>query len=309
MKVPPFLAGIWADPDADDQAAPAATPAAPAIPPKPAYAPDPPFVPTYNGRPIPAGSSVPPPGQTITLGPSVPAQAPAAAPCQHPRVRPEVDRATGELVSLLCDVCGEDLPVPKVAPQPPLQPDWWSVKRAASAPGPVENDDVEKSDAADDTEGSGDGGSDANTGRGGRLRAHLPGWLFDGQGHPAMPRPVNASPVNVAPVLRSPRQSAAEWLATISPQTKFLCYHGVAFGIGWYLGIVQFVTAETAYIVHLCAGDWTDSMALTGYVPAAIILLIDRYFRRARSWFAFPVRVITVSLITGVLLYGSANAL
>jgi hypothetical protein len=104
------------------------------------------------------------------------------------------------------------------------------------------------------------------------------------------------------------RTSFAEWRAGVDPRWKALAQNGAGLGVGWYLGVPQWIARETAYLVQHCDG-WTDSMALTGYVPAVIILWFDRRTHRARGFLAYPARALTVCLIVGVFCQGIAQHL
>ena len=70
------------------------------------------------------------------------------------------------------------------------------------------------------------------------------------------------------------------------------------------MGVPQFFTHETAYLVHTY-GSWTSFYVVIWYGVAAGIWVIDH---RTRDWlppFALLGRMPLVSLVVGVLLYGN----
>lgn len=242
--------------------------------------------------------------------------------CQHPELMAIENRTTRELVGKLCDSCGTRLaadwtppsvPTPAAAgtcQHPKLQPvriktgelvAYWCPEcetqfdTAYTEPGYHDLDHQDQ---------DGTGADEDEASEQSRTRAVIDRLTKGGRGGQPIPRPANARPArdrgpDSGP---APRAALVDRFRSINPRHKSLAYHAVAFGVGWYFGIPQWVTAETGYLAQHCE-SWTDSMALTGYVPAAVVFYLDRKSRRSSSWLAFPVRVVSVSLVIGVLLY------
>ncbi|MFD6935263.1 hypothetical protein ACFWAP_03775 [Streptomyces goshikiensis] len=295
--------------DGDEEEAPEA-PAAPPVPPQPAPTPDPPFVPTYNGRPIPAGSSIPPPGQTITLGPPSPAQAPAQ-PCQHPRVRPELDRATGQVTSVLCDVCGEDLPLaadPPAAPaeqDEPAEPDWWSLKKTPA--GQESAEETDEPSAGEPTvqpdvtkEKDGDSEEDEDEEEAEEEKENPLKKLLKRTGRPALPRPQHGTeePKSLIQRIRETK-NVTRW--------GFL-YHAAALATGWKIGLIEWAYDSMLW-VDIGADAWHDGRPIAAYVVCGVVLAFDRWTGKRFILVAFIGRVPTISVLVGALLYGGTEAI
>ncbi|MDN3056887.1 hypothetical protein PH213_20495 [Streptomyces sp. SRF1] len=104
----------------------------------------------------------------------------------------------------------------------------------------------------------------------------------------------------------APRQNLIGWWLGLSAPTRWLVYNGTALGVGAYLGVPQFFTAETAYLVHTY-GSWSDWHVCIWYGVAMGVWAIDA---RTRGWFplfALGARVPLVSMVVGCLLYGSTD--
>ncbi|MCX5326332.1 hypothetical protein [Streptomyces sp. NBC_00120] len=104
----------------------------------------------------------------------------------------------------------------------------------------------------------------------------------------------------------APKQSLLQWWVGMDTPTRWLLYNGTALGIGFQLGVPQFFTAETAYLVHTY-GSWTDWHVFPWYGVATAIWALDH---RTRSWFplfAIAGRIPLISMAVGSLLYGSTD--
>ncbi|WP_433856707.1 hypothetical protein [Streptomyces kronopolitis] len=104
----------------------------------------------------------------------------------------------------------------------------------------------------------------------------------------------------------APKQSLIQWYVGMDTPTRWLLYNGAALGIGFYFGIPQFFTSETAYLVHTY-GSWTDWHVFLWYGVAVAIWSLDH---RTRSWFplfALAGRIPLISMVVGSLLYGSTG--
>ncbi|MFE0765408.1 hypothetical protein [Streptomyces smyrnaeus] len=104
----------------------------------------------------------------------------------------------------------------------------------------------------------------------------------------------------------APKQSLIQWWVGMDAPTRWLLYNGTALGIGFYFGVPQFFTAETAYLVHTY-GSWTDWHVCIWYGVAVAVWALDA---RTRSWFplfALAGRIPLISMVFGSLLYGSTD--
>ncbi|MFD9903890.1 hypothetical protein [Streptomyces sp. NPDC059063] len=123
-------------------------------------------------------------------------------------------------------------------------------------------------------------------------------WSLRGSGRKTYSRPryVQARP--------APRQSLIGWWQGMSAPSRWLLYNSTALGAGFALGIPQFFTDETAYLV--AANDsWADPGAFVGYGMALAVWMWDY---RTRAWippFALAARIPLISLAVGGLLYGN----
>lgn len=88
------------------------------------------------------------------------------------------------------------------------------------------------------------------------------------------------------------------------PVTRHGLYNATALGVGFFLGVPQFFTAETEYLV-VTYGSWTDFYVCIWYGVAIGIWMVDH---RTRNWlppFALLGRMPLVSMVVGVLLHGN----
>ncbi|WP_432001580.1 hypothetical protein [Streptomyces sioyaensis] len=130
-----------------------------------------------------------------------------------------------------------------------------------------------------------------------KIRAH---WRRKGSGARIYQRPTyfDNKP--------APKQSLIQWWVGMDAPTRWLLYNGTALGIGFYVGVPQFFTAETAYLVD-AYGSWTDWHVCLWYGVAVGIWSLDS---RTRSWFplfALAGRIPLISMVVGSLLYGSTG--
>ncbi|MFF1834183.1 hypothetical protein ACFVXE_08250 [Streptomyces sp. NPDC058231] len=191
--------------------------------------------------------------------------APEEAPCEHPHPHAVHARPTGELVAYWCADCDTQLPVPE----------------------DMEDDEYDEEEGDDE----GEEGVDKVPAR---IRR---GWSMRGSGKRVYSRPT----YNCG---KSPKQSLIEAWTGMRPLTRHGLYNGGALALGFSLGVPQFFTAETAYLVATY-DSWTDFYVCVWYGVAVAIWMLDQ---RTRNWlpaFALVARVPLVSVIVGVLLYGN----
>ncbi|WP_327123712.1 hypothetical protein [Streptomyces sp. NBC_01727] len=190
-------------------------------------------------------------------------------------------------------------------------PDWWEPKRDVvdvdddvTKEDPEENadegeersaddEDLDDVESDEDEDGEGDSGEkyEKKPAPGRRRRG------LHGSGKRMYSRPTYGKS-------RSPKQSLLEAWAGMRPTTRHGLYNGTALALGFGLGVPQFFTAETAYLVAT-HDSWTDFYVCVWYGVAVAIWMLDQ---RTRNWlpvFALIARVPLVSVIVGVLLYGT----
>ncbi|MFI9026352.1 hypothetical protein [Streptomyces sp. NPDC053560] len=104
----------------------------------------------------------------------------------------------------------------------------------------------------------------------------------------------------------APKQALIEWWLHLPGRHRWLLYNGVALGAGFALGVPQFFTAETAFLVDTY-DSWTAPYVLLWY---GIALGIWAWDSRTRGWFplfAITARIPLISMVIGVLLYGTPD--
>lgn len=102
----------------------------------------------------------------------------------------------------------------------------------------------------------------------------------------------------------APKQALIGWWLHLPARYRWGLYNGTALAAGFTLGVPQFFTAETAYLVH-AYGTWTNPHVLVWYGMALALWMLDH---RTRAWlppFALAARMPLVSMVVGVLLYGA----
>lgn len=212
----------------------------------------------------------------------------------------------------------------QAAPSRASSADWWPPKKPAAPqkkqdeaeesgssgddqddedPDDDEDDDQDHVEDDEDDEGENDDGGSGGGQGSGRNFGFLPApvarrrWSMSGSGRKVYSRPSYGHG-------RTPVASLIEAWAAMRPATRHLLYNGAAFGLGYYLGAPQLVTRETAYLAATY-DSWTDPYVCIWYGVIVAIWALDQ---RTRSWFplfALLTRIPLISVITGVLLYGT----
>ncbi|WP_327421852.1 hypothetical protein OG763_15050 [Streptomyces sp. NBC_01230] len=192
-------------------------------------------------------------------------QAPAEEPCERPHPHAVHASLTGQLVPYWCEDCDTQLPVPE----------------------DMEDDEYEEEEEDEEGEKGGD-----------KVPARVRrGWNMRGSGERVYSRPTYNRG-------KPPKRSLVEAWSGLSPLTRHGLYNGSALALGFSLGVPQFFTAETAYLAATYA-SWTDFYVCVWYGVAIAIWMFDQ---RTRNWLpllALAARVLLVSVIVGVLLYGT----
>jgi hypothetical protein len=199
--------------------------------------------------------------------------------CAHPSPHEVRSSVTNQLLAFWCAACATQLPVP----------DDYDELKDVTEEEPGEED-------KEGAEGPEDGGPADKVPPSIRRR-----WGLKGSGATGYTRPVYGK----TPDER--RKSLIEAWTGMSRKTRHLLYNGAALGAGFYLGVPQFFTAEVAYLVKTY-DSWTDFYVCVWYGVAVAIWALDY---RTRNWFplfALATRVPLVSMIVGVLLYGTPAA-
>ncbi|QKW06982.1 hypothetical protein HUT18_11800 [Streptomyces sp. NA04227] len=104
----------------------------------------------------------------------------------------------------------------------------------------------------------------------------------------------------------APKQSLIQWWLGLEAPKRWALYNGTALAAGFFFGIPQYFTAETAYLVHTY-GSWTDRHVCLWYGVAVGVWALDN---RTRGWFplfALAGRIPLISMVVGTLLYGSTD--
>ncbi|MFC8463393.1 hypothetical protein [Streptomyces sp. NPDC057250] len=269
--------------DVDQEPAPAEQPA-PVIPPMPA---GPPPIPAARvGRAARADDHRVPhwrdPVKDLTL----------TGPCKHPK--PYTFRmGDGRVIPHWCPDCKNDLT--PAAPAVKAEEDKPADGAPEELPGVSKDDDEPGGEAEDDEE---DG--EEEDGPSVSLRER---WKRGVQGTAgrSYSRPVYGKTTD------EQKKSLLDVWNGRSQKSRHLLYNGAALAGGWYLGVPQFFTEEVAYLVATY-DSWTHPYVCVWYGVAVGVWVLDY---RTRNWFpAFAVvtRVPLISMIVGVLLYGTPLA-
>ncbi|RPK58103.1 hypothetical protein EES44_24535 [Streptomyces sp. ADI96-15] len=126
-------------------------------------------------------------------------------------------------------------------------------------------------------------------------------WGVRGTGEKTYKRPVYGKDSTAQ------KKALIEAFTGLSPKAKHLLYNGTALGAGFWIGVPQFFTDEVAYLAATY-DSWTEFYVVIWYGVALAIALLDF---RTRGWFplfAWTARIPLVSMIIGVLLYGTPAA-
>ncbi|MFI0827232.1 hypothetical protein ACH4Q7_22565 [Streptomyces roseolus] len=277
----------------DTEEEPAVEDAAPAVPPMP---PEPPAIPVPRvGRAARADDHHVPdwwnPQKDITLG---------APGCKHPNPYTFKVQETGEVVPHWCPDCDTDLTTGLPAAKPP------AAKPPMAAPKPiaVSKEDADEDDVEDQDDEDAQSDEERETEEAGEepcpsIRQRLGHGIRGGGG--SYSRPSYGQPAAAR------KKTLLDALTKMAPRTRHLIYNGSALGVGFYMGVPQFVTAEVAYLVATY-DSWTDFYVCLWYAAAVGVWLLDHRSRRWFPIFAWLTRIPLVSMIVGVLLYGTPAA-
>ncbi|WP_168714081.1 hypothetical protein [Streptomyces sp. A1136] len=230
----------------------------------------------WDSKPLISDDRTAADGSSVKWINGIPHHVPAPEPvkvCEHPNPHAVRARPTGELVAFWCADCETQLDVPE---------DY------------DELDDVEDAEGAEDGEEGGEGED------GDKVPAKIRRqWSVLGNGKKVYSRPKYRSSGK-----REETKSLLDAWHGMRPVTRHGLYNATALGVGFSLGVPQFFTAETAYLVQTY-GSWTDFYVCIWYGVAIGVWMIDH---RTRNWlppFALLGRMPLVSMVVGVLLYGN----
>jgi hypothetical protein len=201
-----------------------------------------------------------------------------AGECKHPN--PRTVQVGSTAVPYWCPDCKTELHLDVPHDEP---------KAAKAAPEPAEAGPDDQGQGHDEPEHI-DGGE--------KKTAASRRWSMRGSGKKTYNRPVYGGGT-------SPQKSLMEAWSGLRPATRHGLYNGTALAIDWQLNVPQFVTDETAYLVHTYH-SWTHPYVCIWYGVAAAICTLDH---RTRNWlppFALLARIPLISLVVGVLLYGNS---
>ncbi|MFC8886584.1 hypothetical protein [Streptomyces cinereoruber] len=234
-----------------------------------------------HGKDVLAPRTVPAP--TVTDGVKwigrVPHHVPAASLCSHPAPHAVRAQPTNKLVAFWCEDCATQLEVPE---------SYDELAAVTEAPeSPTEDPEEAEEDGGGEESGKGIAKVPA------AIRARWNG-TFGGK-------------VYSRPAYRSgptPKLSLVQIWGQTSPKTRHLLYNGTALGIGAWFGVPQWFTAEVAYL-DATYDSWTEPYVCLWYGIAVGIWAIDHRTGRWLPPFALIGRIPLVSMIVGVLLYGT----
>ncbi|MGA5497757.1 hypothetical protein ACPCSP_25675 [Streptomyces cinereoruber] len=224
-----------------------------------------------------------PPAPKVTDGVNwvgrVPHHVPAATLCSHPAPHAVRAQPTNKLVAFWCEDCATQLEVP---------PGYDELEEVTAGPEKAADGEEE---AEEDDRGE----------QGGKGIAKVPAAIrarwngsFGGR-------------VYSRPAYRSgpaPKLSLIQIWGRTSPKTRHLLYNGTALGVGFWFGVPQWFTAEVAYL-DATYDSWTEPYVCLWYGIAVGIWAIDHRTGRWLPPFALIGRIPLISMIFGVLLYGT----
>ncbi|MBP5906830.1 hypothetical protein F3K40_15335 [Streptomyces sp. LBUM 1478] len=99
------------------------------------------------------------------------------------------------------------------------------------------------------------------------------------------------------------RRSLVEVIRSTPDHVRWGIYNGSALAAGFWLGWPQWVTDGVAFLV-VEHPTLTDAYSVTCYALAGAVLYMDGHVRTWRLLVAWTARVLTASLVVGVLMYG-----
>lgn len=108
-----------------------------------------------------------------------------------------------------------------------------------------------------------------------------------------------------APDTVKERKSLAQAVREMSPETKWLIYHGTGLAAGLYFGIPQLVRDVTATIADSPLALRDNADAYFWGVGAVLVLALDRATRRWSLLVHWVVRALTTSAVIGAALHGN----
>ncbi|GGZ23630.1 hypothetical protein GCM10010387_16030 [Streptomyces inusitatus] len=215
-----------------------------------------------------------PTGDSVKWINGVPHHVPAPDPCEHPAPHEVRAKPTGMLVAFWCADCETQLDVPQ---------DYDELDEET-------DEETGEDEAASEEEGEG-GDTVPPT-----IRRR---WLYGKNPKKEYERPsYRAQPFN-------PKASVTEWWGSLRGPTRHGLYNGTALAGGFAGGVPQFFTAEVAYLAATY-DSWTDFYVCIWYGIAVAIWCFDH---KSRSWLppiALLARIPLVSMVVGVLLYGTS---
>lgn len=166
------------------------------------------------------------------------------------------------------------------------------VKRphADDGDGQAEEDEEEPAD------GDEDAGEEQPAKRAGRSRPSGGGSARPPFATPAFP---------TATATEKERKSLVQAVREVSPEAKFLIYHGTGLGAGWFFGIPQYVHDVTRSIAESPLALRDNPDAYFWGVGAALLLAVDRATRKWVMLVHWAVRGVTTSAVIGAALHGN----
>lgn len=175
-------------------------------------------------------------------------------------------------------------------------------ERTGYRPAPGDAGDMEAGDkeSGEDT-GDGAGGSPKEAGPVRKVPHLLRRSAWPRKAPRPRRRPRFAAP-GVPHTMRQERRSLVEIIRSTPDHVRWMTYSGSALATGFWLGWPQWVMDGTAYLAT--ERTPTDGYSLTCYGLAGGVFLLDAASRQQRLPLAWSVRVVSSSLVAGVLMYG-----